>query len=161
MNVYSNDVPVVGIDLMLLNSGTPSQASIEPLSVTLPPIGTGALAIELVSIPMGDQLPPVIGLDAITVSFNGPVSGSCCVGRVGDANGSGEDEPTIGDVSVIIDALFIGENWDVIACMAEADINQSGGADPQQGDITIGDVSYLIDYLFITGSDSMTLPDCL
>jgi hypothetical protein len=87
----------------------------------------------------------------------------CCVDRVGDANGSGNDEPTIGDISVMIDALFINGDWSVISCLAEADINLSGGTDPQPGptgDITIGDVSYLIDYLFITGSASMTLPDC-
>jgi M6 family metalloprotease-like protein len=84
----------------------------------------------------------------------------CCLGRVGDANGSGEDEPTIGDVTVMIDALFIGENWAVLPCLTEADINQSGGLEPGQPDITIGDVSYLIDYLFITG-ETLGLPDCL
>jgi hypothetical protein len=87
----------------------------------------------------------------------------CCVGRVGDANGSGNDEPTIGDVTVMIDALFIGNDWSVIACLAEADVNQSGGSDPQggpTGDITIGDISYLIDYLFVTG-ETIGLPDCL
>ncbi|MEW5797323.1 MAG: GEVED domain-containing protein [Candidatus Zixiibacteriota bacterium] len=31
----------------------------------------------------------------------------CCESRVGDANGSGDDEPTIGDVTVLIDFLFI------------------------------------------------------
>jgi hypothetical protein len=89
---------------------------------------------------------------------------TCCEDRVGNANGAGTDEPTIGDVTVMIDALFVGNDWGVIPCIAEADINQSGGADPQggpTGDITIGDVTYLIDYLFVTGPDSMTLPDCL
>lgn len=87
------------------------------------------------------------------------VEASCCQGRVGDVNGSGEDEPTIGDISAIIDHLFVTETplW----CPAEADINQSGGEDPQQGqsgDITIGDLSLLIEYMFLeTGS----LPDCL
>jgi hypothetical protein len=84
----------------------------------------------------------------------------CCDGRVGDANNSGEDEPTIGDVTVMIDALFIGDDWSVIPCLAEADINQSGSADPQEADITIGDISYLIDYLFITG-ESLGLAECL
>ncbi len=83
----------------------------------------------------------------------------CCADRVGDTNGAGGDEPTIGDVSVLIDALFIGGNWSIIPCLAEADINLSGGAEPVQADITIGDVSYLIDYLFITG-DVLGLPDC-
>jgi hypothetical protein len=85
---------------------------------------------------------------------------TCCADRVGDANGSGEDEPTIGDVTVLIDAMFINNNWDVIPCLPEADINLSGGDDPVPSDITIGDVSYLIDYLFITGT-TLTLPDCL
>ena len=90
----------------------------------------------------------------------GPPETSCCVGRVGDANGIGGDEPTIGDVSTMIDALFISGDPNVIACLAEADINQSGGVDPQPSDITIGDISTLIDYLFITGP-SLGLPDCL
>jgi uncharacterized protein YkwD len=107
------------------------------------------------SIDFGGSPDPAVPTDCIS---------SCCVGRVGDANGAGGDEPTIGDVTVMIDALFIGNDWNVIPCVAEADINQSGGSDPQggpTGDVTIGDVSYLIDYLFITGPDYMTLPDCL
>ena len=86
---------------------------------------------------------------------------SCCVGRVGDANGAGGDEPTIGDVSTMIDAKFItGTCTDIITCLPEADINQSGGAEPTCDDITIGDVATLIDYLFITGQ-SLGLPACL
>jgi len=85
---------------------------------------------------------------------------SCCQGRVGDANGAGGDEPTIGDVSTMIDALFIGGDPVVIVCLAEADVNQSGGADPTPTDITIGDISTLIDYLFIAGPE-LGLPDCL
>jgi len=82
----------------------------------------------------------------------------CCVGRVGDANNSGEDEPTISDVSVLIDHLFITRA--PLACYPESDINQSGGSYPHTEDITIGDISILIDYLFITGP-SLGLPDCL
>ncbi len=85
----------------------------------------------------------------------------CCVGRVGDSNNSGDDEPTIGDVSVLIDAKFITGSCDgIIGCLLEADINQSGGSNPTCDNITIGDISILIDYLFITGS-SMGLPACL
>jgi len=85
----------------------------------------------------------------------------CCEGRVGDANGSGEDEPTISDVSVLIDAKFISGSCEgVLGCLTEADINQSGGLAPDCGDITISDISVLIDYLFITGS-SLGLPECL
>jgi len=89
------------------------------------------------------------------------VTVACCSGRVGDANQSGEDEPTIGDVSVLIDARFISGSCDgIVTCLAEADINQSGGSEPTCDDVTIGDISILIDYLFITGS-SLGLPNCL
>ena len=84
---------------------------------------------------------------------------NCCTGRVGDVNGVGGDEPTIGDIYVLIDYLFVSHP--VLWCVAEADLNQSGGLHPQQGtdsDITIGDISILIEYLFLTGA---TLPDCL
>jgi len=87
---------------------------------------------------------------------------NCCVGRVGDANGIGGDEPTVGDISVMIDVKFIAplQCEYSIPCLQEADINQSGGTDPSCGDITIGDISILIDYLFITGP-SLGLSDCL
>ena len=71
---------------------------------------------------------------------------TCCLWRVGDANGLGGDEPTIGDVSVMIDAKFITGTCDgILDCFTEADINQSGGAEADCDDITIGDISTLID----------------
>ncbi len=89
-------------------------------------------------------------------------TGTCCQSRVGDANGLGGDEPTIGDISVMIDAKFITGTCDgIVTCLSEADMNQSGGSDPVCDDITIGDISILIDYLFITGSAGVTLPNCL
>lgn len=87
------------------------------------------------------------------------ISDLCCVDPVGDANNDGNPEPTIGDISLLIDALFIAENPALLSCLEEADVNQSGGADPAPGDITIGDISYLIDYLFVTGQ-SLGLYDC-
>jgi streptogramin lyase len=84
----------------------------------------------------------------------------CCDGRVGDANNDGNDAPTIGDISVMIDAKFIaGVCSGVIGCLDEADVNQSGGESPTCEDISIGDISYLIDYMFITGT-GLGLPDC-
>jgi hypothetical protein len=87
---------------------------------------------------------------------------SCCEGQVGDANGSGNADPTIGDISIMIDAKFITGVCDgKIPCLEEADINQSADGDPTCDDITIGDISLLIDYLFITGPDAFgPLPDC-
>ncbi len=60
----------------------------------------------------------------------------------------------------MIDALFIGGDPAVLPCVAEADVNQSGGLNPQPDNVTIGDVSVLIDYLFITGP-SLGLSACL
>jgi photosystem II stability/assembly factor-like uncharacterized protein len=86
----------------------------------------------------------------------------CCLDRVGNANGLGGDEPTIGDASVMIDAKFISSTCEgILPCLTEADMNQSGGLNPTCNDITIGDISILIDYLFIGGPSSVTLPDCL
>jgi hypothetical protein len=82
----------------------------------------------------------------------------CCEGRVGDVNNSGEDEPTISDISSVIDFLFI--SGAELTCYSEADINQSGGLYPVRHNITISDISVLIDYLFITGPQGMTLPEC-
>lgn len=83
---------------------------------------------------------------------------SCCQGTVGDVNGWGGDEPTIGDVSLLVDHLFI--NQPELDCVLEADIDQSGGLNPQQGPgghITISDIAWLIDHLFI---DQQPLHDC-
>lgn len=85
----------------------------------------------------------------------------CCQGRVGDANGDGSDEPTIADVSIMVDAKFItGSCLGLIGCPMEADINQSGGSNPDCNDISMGDIGTLVDYLFITGPE-LGLPDCM
>ncbi len=89
--------------------------------------------------------------------YTGTVRGCgvvCCSGMVGDANDNDAEAPTIGDITTMIDAKFITGTCDgVIECIAEADINQTGGIDPTCDDITIGDITMLIDYLFITGKD--------
>jgi predicted outer membrane repeat protein len=86
----------------------------------------------------------------------------CCVGRVGDANGKGGDEPTISDLSVMIDMLYISQNPDVVACLAEADANQSGGCVASLSDITLSDVAWMITWLW-GGCDpaGCVLPPCL
>lgn len=81
-----------------------------------------------------------------------PGSGDdCCVGRVGDANMNGVDEPTIGDINALIDHLYIHQI--PLPCWDEADVNFSG-------DITISDISILVDYIYIHGPDAVELPDC-
>ncbi len=91
----------------------------------------------------------------------------CCLEKVGNANGTGGETPTIGDISVMIDAKFItgacipsgpGAN---IVCLGEADMNLSGGQHPTCGSITIGDISLLIDCLFITGEPPFVRSTCM
>ena len=96
------------------------------------------------------------GGEYVPTSIGGAVKVSCCVGTVGDANNDGGADPTNGDISTMIDFLFISS--EPLACYAEADVNQTGGADPGPEDITIGDISALIDVLFITAGPA---PDCL
>ena len=88
------------------------------------------------------------------------IRASCCQGTVGDANGSDGNDPTLGDVMTLVDAKFIrGTCVGTIPCLAEADVNRSGGVNPTCDDITLGDIMYLVDYLFITGA-SLGLGAC-
>jgi hypothetical protein len=112
-------------------------------------------------IPSGcDNCPDDANPDQIDNNGNqiGDFCETCCRGMVGDANGNGGVEPTIGDVSAIIDMLFITEVD--VPCFAEADINQSGGFAPTRLAITIGDISLLIDYMFIS-EGTWPLFDCI
>jgi hypothetical protein len=88
----------------------------------------------------------------------------CCVGRVGDANGTGEypDEVTLGDIMLMVDVKFVSGDCSKLPCVAEADVNQDGGAEPSCDDhVTLGDIMTLVDFLFITGPEVATLPDCI
>jgi hypothetical protein len=73
----------------------------------------------------------------------------CCQGIVGDVDGSGDELPTIGDITALIDHLFVSHT--ALFCIAEADVNQSGGS------VSIGDITVLIDHLF---GARQPLPDC-
>ena len=89
-------------------------------------------------------------------------SENCCTGQVGNANGSIGEKPTIGDVIAMVDSRYIkGSCEGLIPCIAEADIDQSGGDNPICADISIGDIMTLIDYLFITGPHNAVLKECL
>ncbi len=90
----------------------------------------------------------------------------CCMEKVGNANGLGGEVPTIGDISVMIDAKFVagtcilyGSGCNIV-CLEEADMNLSGGANATCDDITIGDISMLIDCLFITGEPPYVRNNC-
>jgi len=100
-----------------------------------------------------------VGFSASALAQGAAAQPQCCIGRVGDVNLSGNDEPTIGDVVDIV--LFLEGYLANLPCLEEADVNQSGGADPTEDDVTISDAAVLVDYLFITGPWAMTLSDCM
>jgi serine protease AprX len=81
---------------------------------------------------------------------------NCCSGMVGNADGVGDDEPTLADIMALVEFLFV--NHEPPACMAEADVNQSGGNLPLKNDITLGDIMRLVDYLYVSHTP---LPGCL
>ena len=89
------------------------------------------------------------------------VAGDCCLGRVGDANGSYEptDEVTLGDIMLMVDVKFISGDCSKLPCLTEADVNQDGGSNPScEEHVTLGDIMTLVDFLFINNTP---LKDCL
>ncbi|MCX6833907.1 MAG: thrombospondin type 3 repeat-containing protein [candidate division Zixibacteria bacterium] len=95
----------------------------------------------------------------------GDACDGCCVGRVGDANGLGTypQEVTISDIQLLVMAKFISslpceQN---LSCLTEADVNQSGLANPACKDITISDIQTLVNHLFIAGPANAPLKVCM
>jgi hypothetical protein len=128
--------------------------------LTVTPSLGGTVTFEAAPVPILYAPPQFVtegGASEFDVLIAGsPITiGGCCVGRVGDVNMQGGDEPSIGGVAMLIDHLFLTRV--ALNCVAEADVNQSGGPDPTLDDVTIGDVTFLINYLFIGGGE---LPAC-
>jgi len=93
----------------------------------------------------------------------GDACDGCCSGRVGDANGLGTypQEVTISDVQTLVTAKFVTGTCASLPCLAEADANQSGGANPTCNDISIGDIQTLVNHLFIACPANAPLKNCL
>ena len=157
----NNDRMVLTFDMEGYSPLEPGEGLLLSLWFTAPYSVSGGNPIEFVT--YSRYSPKFIQADreyqpaTVDGLFHTGLTSPCCVGKVGDANGSGDDVPTIGDVSYLIDHLF-GTGAE-LGCLGEADVNQSGGLYPTEEDITIGDVSNLIDHLFI--NTDVPLPDCL
>jgi len=67
----------------------------------------------------------------------------CCVGITGNVDGDPGENVDLGDLTALIDYLFI--TFTVPECFAEANIDGDPG-----GNVDLGDLTALIDYLFIT-----------
>jgi hypothetical protein len=74
----------------------------------------------------------------------------CCVGSLGNVDCSADQLVTMGDLTVMIDNLFI--TLTPLCCSPEANVDISS-----DGRITMGDLTVLIDHLFITLTP---LPEC-
>ena len=80
---------------------------------------------------------------------------TCCIGSVGNVDGSLDDAVSLGDLTVMIDHLFV--SFDDVPCPPEADVDLSGAPLAENDDITLGDLTVLIDHLFVSFED---LPPC-
>lgn len=106
----------------------------------------------------GPLAPDGVGLESAlskNVKMLTPEGPACCTGLRGDVDCDGADEPTMGDIVRLVDFMFISS--DSLCCIAEADVNGSGGWLPGEEDITLGDLAILISYLFI---DEAPPPNC-
>ncbi len=72
----------------------------------------------------------------------------CCVGSTGNVDDDPQQTVDMGDLTVLIDHLFI--SLEPVDCPAEANVDATGGVD-------MGDLTRLIDHLFI---DLSPLPEC-
>ena len=78
----------------------------------------------------------------------------CCVGLRGNLDGSPDEEVTLGDLTVMIDHLFI--SLDDLACWEEGNLDES--LPEGVGSVTLGDFTVLIDNLFISLEDPPPCP---
>ena len=77
--------------------------------------------------------------------------GCCCIGTVGNVDCDYQDIVDIGDLTALIDYLFI--SFALPVCMEEANVDGSG-----DGIVDLGDLTALIDYLFISFTPPAACP---
>jgi hypothetical protein len=78
---------------------------------------------------------------------------SCCIANRGNVDNDPLDQVTLGDLTALIDHLFV--SFDDLDCWEESNVDQSL---PEGGtSISLGDLTVLIDHLFLSFGD---LPPC-
>ncbi len=133
---------------------------LDPRVKTTGPAATGAAAVPAYADPSGFIQPvtyrgafdPSQSLTSSWIwgwsflSFGGflnPTGGGCCIANVGNVDNDPGDQVDIGDLTALINNLFI--TFEPIACVAEANCDGDPG-----NNIDIGDLTALINNLFIT-----------
>ncbi len=81
----------------------------------------------------------------------------CCFGQMGNVDLSLDELVTMGDLTVMIDHLFI--DLDPLICLWAGDLNHSGGPYPLVSDISIEDLNLLVDRMFISLIPMEACPD--
>jgi len=81
-----------------------------------------------------------------------PKDDSSCCQTVGNFDGSADGLVTMGDLTRMIDCLFIFTSWNCCACDAECNLDMSPDCLVGLGDLTV-----IIDHLYITLTP---LPSC-
>jgi len=93
--------------------------------------------------------------DSLTLEIVSAGGAGCCLGESVGNMDSVPGVVDIGDLTVLIDFLFI--SFEPIICLEEADVDLSGQPLPEVLDIDIGDLTLMIDHLFLT---LIPLPAC-
>jgi len=93
---------------------------------------------------------PVVESGSIGVGL-----GCCAEPTVGNVDRSTDNLITMGDLTVLIDFLYV--SLTPPACLEDADVDLSGQPDPETSDIGMSDLTVLIDHLYISLSP---LPAC-
>ncbi len=127
----------------------PVSGSVDPYAQT-----TVDLMFDATDLERGDYTGSVVvsSNDPANPSWGTPVTltvaNGCCVGITGNVDCDGAQSIDMGDLTILIDHLFI--SLAPLCCEAEANVDVSGGVD-------MGDLTKLIDHLFISLE---SLPAC-
>ncbi|MBD3257212.1 PKD domain-containing protein, partial [candidate division GN15 bacterium] len=137
---------------------TPGDGLVLKLWFTIPPsMASGSNPISLTS--YGGYAPELCSYagwyDPEFTAGVVSIAGCCAGASVGNVDGSPDNAVTLGDLTSMIDHLFV--SLQPLACWEEADLDFSGQPEPGASDITLGDLTLLINHLFV---DLQPLPPC-
>ena len=106
-------------------------------------------------IPPGLEVPDAVTEVSVgdTVIFD-LTSSSCCIGLRGNIDGVPDEQVSLGDLTALLDILFISLSDPL--CWEEANLDESLPEGP--GSVSLGDLTVLLDVLFISLNDPPPCP---